>query len=85
MNFSVSCKRVSTLTVVLRGSISYIELTKDARKEQARVLGEAFSLVWLSRKLKECIEDRSLQDPWLQATSGLATPGGPLDQYKQNP
>jgi hypothetical protein len=73
---------VLTLLQLTEKFISYIKQTKDARKEQARVLGEASSLVWLLRELQECIDEHSSQDPWLQATSRLTTPGGPLDQYK---
>ena len=73
---------VLTLLQLTEKFISYIKQTKDARKEQARVLGEASSLVWLLRELQECIDEHSSQSSWLQATSGLTTLGGPLDQYK---
>jgi hypothetical protein len=73
---------VFTLLQLTEKFISYIKQTKDARKEQARVLGEAFSLVWLLCQLKECIDEHSSRDPWLQAISGLTALGGPLDQYK---
>jgi hypothetical protein len=73
---------VLTLLQLTEKIVSYIQETKDASKEQARILGEAFSLVWLLRRLKECIGGHSSQDPWLQATSGLVALGGPLDQYK---
>ena len=56
--------------------------TKDVPKEQSRAIVEAFSLEWLFRKLKKCVEERSSHDPWLQAMTRLATFGGSLDQYK---
>jgi hypothetical protein len=73
---------VLTLLQLTEKFISYIKQTKDARKEQVRVLREASSLVWLLRELQECIGEHNSEDPWLQATSGLTTPGGLLDQYK---
>lgn len=79
--FSISIS-VLTLLQLTEKFISYIKQTKDVRKEQARVLGEASSLIWLLHELQECMNERSSRDPWLQATSGLTTPGGPLDQYK---
>jgi hypothetical protein len=73
---------VLTLLQLTEKFISYIKQTKNARKEQARVLGEMSSLVWLLRELQECIDEHSSRDLWLLATSGLTTRGGPLDQYK---
>lgn len=73
---------VLTLLQLTEKFISCIKQTRDARKEQAKVLGEASSLVWLLRELQECIDEHSSQSSWLQATSGLTTPGGPLDQYQ---
>lgn len=75
--FSISIS-VLTLLQLTEKFISYIKQAKDARKEQARVLGEASSLIWLLRELQECIDKRSSRDPWLQATSRLTTPSGPL-------
>lgn len=79
--FSISIS-VLTLLQLTEKFISYIKQAKHARTEQARVLGEASSLIWLLRELQECINERSSRDPWLQVASGLTMPGGPLDQYK---
>jgi hypothetical protein len=62
--------------------ISYVKQTKDAPKERTRILREASSLMGLLSTLKDLIDDCHPSDPWLRATSGLATPDGPLDQYK---
>jgi hypothetical protein len=34
---------------------------------------------------KQCVDERSSHDPWLQAMTRLATLGGSLDQYKHTP
>jgi hypothetical protein len=62
--------------------IGYVKQTKDAPKERTRVLREASGLMGLLSTLKDLIDDCHPSDPWLRATSGLATPDGPLDQYK---
>lgn len=71
-----------TLLQLAEKVVSYKEQTKDASKEQGRILREPFSLVWLLRKFKQCTDEYSSQDPWLQAIFGWATLGGLLDQYK---
>jgi hypothetical protein len=62
--------------------ISYAKQTRNAPKERTRILQEASGLVGLLITLKGLIDDCDPQDPWLRATSNLATPDGPLDQYK---
>lgn len=51
-------------------------------KEQSRAFVEAFGLEWLLYKPKQCVDECSSHDPWLQAMTMLATLGGSLDQYK---
>jgi hypothetical protein len=62
--------------------ISYAKQTRDAPKERTRILQEASGLVGLLITLKGLINDCDPRDPWLLATFNLATPDGPLDQYK---
>jgi hypothetical protein len=62
--------------------LNYIKKTKDVPKEQLGAFVEASSLEWLLHKLKECGDERSPHDPWLQVMTRLATLGGSLDQYK---
>lgn len=62
--------------------ISYVKEAKNEPKGQTRILHEAFSLMGLLNMLKDLVEDSDSQDPWLQATSALAAPNGPLHQYK---
>jgi hypothetical protein len=62
--------------------VNYAKLTKDARKERAKILREASSLRGLLATLKDIIAEaeHDPQDQWLRATANLATPGGPLNQ-----
>jgi hypothetical protein len=62
--------------------INYARQTKDAPKERTRVLQEASGLVGLLITLKSLVADCDPQDPWLRATSRLATSNGPLEQYR---
>jgi hypothetical protein len=45
-------------------------------------LQEASGLVGLLITLKSLVADCDPQDPWLRATSRLATSNGPLEQYR---
>jgi hypothetical protein len=63
--------------------ISYFKETKDAPKELTKVYEEARSLVILLHELKDLVAGQDFHNPWLRTTSGLAVPGGPLDQYKK--
>jgi hypothetical protein len=73
---------VLTLLQLTEKVIKYARQTKDAPKERTRVLQEASGLVGLLITLKSLVDDCDPQDPWLRATSRLATSNGPLEQYK---
>jgi hypothetical protein len=73
---------VLTLLQLTQKVIDYARRTKDAPKERIRVLQEASSLVGLLITLRSLVDDCNPQDPWLQATSSLATSDGPFEQYK---
>jgi hypothetical protein len=70
------------LLQLTKGVVKYAKQTKDAPRERAEVLREASSLVGLLGTLKDLLDEGDPQDPWLRATSGLALPDGPLEQYK---
>jgi len=73
---------VLTLLQLTEKIIKYARQTKDSPKERTRVLQEASGLFGLLVTLKSLVDDCDPQDPWLQATSRLATSHGPLDQYR---
>jgi hypothetical protein len=74
---------VITLLELTRKVIVYAKQTKDAPTDRTRVLQEASSLMGLLIMLKEFMEDcDDSEDQWLQATSSLIAPDGPLQQYK---
>jgi hypothetical protein len=73
---------VLTLLQLTEKVIKYARQIKDAPRERIRVLQEASGLLGLLITLKSLVDDCDPQDPWLQATSRLATSNGPLDQYK---
>jgi hypothetical protein len=73
---------VLTLVQLTEKVIKYARQTKDAPKERTRVLQEASGLFGLLVTLKSLVDDCDPQDPWLQATSRLATSNGPLEQYR---
>jgi len=75
---------VSILTVLqlTEKVIKYARQTKDSPKERTRVLQEASGLVGLLTTLKSLVDDCDPRDPWLRATSRLATSNGPLEQYQ---
>ena len=73
---------VLALLQLTEKAINYAKQTKDAPRERTRVLHETSGLVGLLTTLRNLIDGCDPQDPWLQATSSLAIPGGPLDQYK---
>jgi hypothetical protein len=74
---------VIALLELTKKVIVYAKQTKDAPTDRTRVLREASSLVGLLIMLKEFMEDcDDSEDPWLQATSSLTAPDGPLQQYK---
>jgi hypothetical protein len=73
---------VLTLLQLTEKVIKYVRQTKDSPKERTRVLQEASGLVGLLITLKSLVDDCDPQDPWLRATSRLATSNGPLEQYR---
>ena len=74
---------VIALLELTKKVIVYAKQTKDAPTDRTRVLREASSLVGLLIMLKEFMEDcDDSEDPWLQATSSLTAPDGPLHQYR---
>jgi hypothetical protein len=73
---------ILTLLQLTEKVIRYARQTKDAPKERTRVLQEASGLVGLLITLKSLVDDCDPQDPWLRATSRLATSNGPLEQYR---
>jgi hypothetical protein len=73
---------VLTLLQLTEKVIKYARQTKDLPRERTRVLQEASGLFGLLVTLKSLVDDCDPQDPWLQATSRLATSDGPLDQYR---
>jgi hypothetical protein len=73
---------VLTLLQLTEKVIKYARQTKDSPKERTRLLQEASGLFGLLVTLKSLVDDCDPQDPWLQATSRLATSSGPLDQYR---
>jgi len=73
---------VLTLLQLTEKVIKYARQTKDAPRERTRVLQEASALVGLLMTLKSLVDDCDPQDPWLRATSKLATSNGPLEQYR---
>ena len=73
---------VLTLLQLTEKVIKYARQTKDAPKERTRVLQEASGLVGLLITLKSLVDDSDPKDPWLRATSRLATSNGPLEQYR---
>lgn len=73
---------VITLLELTKKVIIYARQTKDAPTDRTRVLQEASSLTGLLSTLKDFIEDCDSEDPWLQATSYLTAPDGPLHQYR---
>lgn len=73
---------VITLLELSKKIIIYAKQTKDAPTDRTRVLQEASSLAGLLSTLKDFIEDCDAEDPWLQATSNLTAPNGPLHQYR---
>lgn len=64
--------------------VSYINGTKDAPEDLTKVYEEARSLMILLYELKDLVAGPNSHISWLQTTSGLATRGGPLDQYKRS-
>jgi hypothetical protein len=73
---------VLTLLQLTEKVIKYARQTKDSPKERTRLLQEASGLFGLLVTLKSLVDDCDPRDPWLQATSRLATSSGPLDQYR---
>jgi hypothetical protein len=73
---------VFTLLQLTEKVIKYARQTKDAPKERTRVLQEASGLVGLLITLKSLVDDCDPKDPWLRATSRLATSNGALEQYR---
>lgn len=73
---------ILTLLQLTEKVVRYARQTKDAPKERTRVLQEASGLVGLLITLKSLMDDCDPQDPWLRATSGLATSNGLLEQYR---
>jgi hypothetical protein len=73
---------ILTLLQLTEKVIKYARQTKDAPKERTRILQEASGLVGLLITLKSLADDCDPQDPWLRATSRLATSNGPLEQYR---
>lgn len=73
---------VLALLGLTREVITYVKQTKDAPSDRTRVLQEASSLTGQLIMLQGLVEDHNSRDPWLQATSQLAAPDGPLHQYK---
>ena len=73
---------VLTLLQLTEKVIKYARQTKDAPRERTRVLQEASGPAGLLITLKSLVDDCDPQDPWLRATSRLATSNGPLEQYR---
>jgi hypothetical protein len=74
---------VIALLELTKKVIVYAKQTKDAPTDRTKILQEASSLMGLLIMLKEFIEDcDDSEDSWLQATSSLTAPDGPLQQYK---
>ena len=74
---------VIALLELTKKVIVYAKQTKDAPTDRTKILQEAASLMGLLIMLKEFIEDcDGSEDSWLQATSSLTAPDGPLQQYK---
>jgi hypothetical protein len=74
---------VIALLELTKKVIVYAKQTKDAPTDRTKILQEAASLMGLLIMLKEFIEDcDDSEDSWLQATSSLTAPDGPLQQYK---
>jgi Cdc6-like AAA superfamily ATPase len=63
--------------------IGYLKDTKDAPKELTKICEEAKDLVILLYQLKDLVAEQNSHDTWLQTTSGLTAPKGPLDQYRE--
>jgi hypothetical protein len=80
-HYHISAK-IFALLRLTTGIVSYAKQTKDAPRERAMVLREASSLMGLLSTLKDLIDECDSQDPWLRATSGLATPDGTLEHCK---
>jgi len=72
---------VLTLLQLTEKVIEYARQTKDSPKERTRVLQEASGLLGLLVTLKSLVGNCDPQDPWMRATSRLATSNGPLEQY----
>jgi hypothetical protein len=74
---------VVALLELTKKVIVYAKQTKDAPTDRTKILQEAASLMGLLIMLKEFIEDcDDSENSWLQATSSLTAPDGPLQQYK---
>ena len=73
---------VLTLLQLTEKVIKYARQTKDSPKERTRVLQEVSGLFGLLVTLKSLVDDCDPQDPWLRATTRLATSNGPLEQYR---